>query len=145
MTDFALPARLPPPRASSRRSSLAPGSQTASFGDLVHAHWQWKHEHADDDAHREHYEAKRTLFEAEHGKIVDDYWSTREPAAVAVCCLRTRRGHEQWALHRSTARLAADHPEYATPAARHRAPVRARRQRPVRHDPADRDVAICSR
>ena len=113
MTDFALPLRLsavaralPEKRARSRQ-------QTASFGDLVHAHWQWKHEHAGDDAHREHYEAKRRLFEAEHGKIVDDYWSTREPAAVAVCCLRSRRGHEQWALHRSTARLAADHPEYA--------------------------------
>ena len=113
MTDFAIPTRLPaatrvlPERlARSRR-------QTASFGDLVHAHWQWKHEHADDDAKRERYEATRACFEAEHGKIVDDYWSTREPAAVAVCCLRTRWGREQWALHRSTARLAADHPDFA--------------------------------
>ena len=32
---------------------------------------------------------------------------------MAVCCLRTRWGREQWALHRSTARLAADHPEFA--------------------------------
>ena len=113
MTAFALPARLTAPRACSPEKLARTRRQTASFGDLVHAHWQWKHEHADDDARRERYEATRACFEAEHGKIVDDYWSTREPAAVAVCCLRTRWGREQWALHRSTARLAADHPEFA--------------------------------
>jgi hypothetical protein len=113
MTDFAIPARLPAPTRALPEKLARTRRQTASFGDLVHAHWQWKHEHADDDDRRERYEATRARFETEHGKIVDDYWSTREPAAVAVCCLRTRWGREQWALHRSTARLAADHPEFA--------------------------------
>jgi hypothetical protein len=113
MTDFAIPARLTAPTRVLPAKLAHARRQTASFGDLVHAHWQWKHERPDDDAKRDEYEAKRACFEAEHGKIVDDYWSTREPAAVAVCCLRTRWGREQWALHRSTARLAADHPEFA--------------------------------
>jgi hypothetical protein len=113
MTDFAIPAALPAAARVLPERLVRARRQTASFGDLVHAHWQWKHEAADEAAGREHYEATRALFEAEHGKIVDDYWSTREPAAVAVCCLRSRWGREQWALHRSTARLAADHPEFA--------------------------------
>jgi hypothetical protein len=113
MTDFAPPLRLPAAARALPEKRARSRQQTASFGDLVHAHWQWKHEHAAGDCARKHYEATRELFEAEHGKIVDDYWSAGEPAAVAVCCLRSRRGHEQWALHRSTARLAADHPAYA--------------------------------
>jgi hypothetical protein len=103
MTDFALPARLPAATRVRPEKLARTGRQTASFGDLVNAHWQWKHEHPGDDDERETYQATRARFEAEHGKIVDDYWSTREPAAVAVCCLRTRWGREQWALHRSTA------------------------------------------
>ena len=77
MSAFALPARLPAAARVLPDKLARSRSQTASFGDLVHAHWQWKHEHADDDALRERYEATRARFEAEHGKIVDDYWSAR--------------------------------------------------------------------
>jgi hypothetical protein len=113
MTDFALPARLPAAtRALPEKLGRSRG-RTASFGDLVHAHWRWKNEHADDDVGHEQYEAIRERFEEEHGKIVDDYWSVREPAAVALCCKRVRFGRLEWSLHRVMGSLAAGRSEYS--------------------------------
>lgn len=97
MTQLPLPAAIRPRR------------HTASFGDLVNAHWEARE--GDAEA-REHYDSTRMRFEYEHGKIVDEYWSVREPAVVAITCLKTRWGREQWALHRNTARLAADRPDF---------------------------------
>jgi hypothetical protein len=108
MSDLALPA---PARVHAETFARS-RRQSASFGDLVHARWQSKMAPTDDSA-REHYEATRERFEAEQGKIVDDYWSAREPAGIAICCQRLRWGREQWSLHRITGSLAAGHPEFS--------------------------------
>jgi hypothetical protein len=113
MTDFALTARLPAATRALPEKLGRSRSRTASFGDLVHAHWEWKNEHAADDVRRERYEATRERFEEEHGKIVDLYWSVREPAAVALCCKPGRFGRREWSLHRAMGSLAAGHSEYS--------------------------------
>ena len=113
MSELALPARFPAATRALPEKLTRTRGRTASFGDLVHAHWQWKHEHADDDVRRGRYEAIRERFEQEHGKIVDDYWSVREPAAVALCCKRLRFGRLEWSLHRVMGSLAAGRSEYS--------------------------------
>jgi hypothetical protein len=108
MTDFALPA---PARV--RQGTLARRPrQTYSFGDLVHTRWHHKKNPTDELA-RARYEEIRATFEAEHGKIVDDYWSKREPAGVALCCKRSRWGRLEWSLHRGMGNLAACQPAYS--------------------------------
>jgi hypothetical protein len=108
MTDYAVPA---PTRV--LRDTLAKRQrQTFSFGDLVHTRWDHKKHPADGDA-RERYDEVRKQFEAEHGKIVDDYWSKRQPAGVALCCKPGRFGRRQWSLHRSMGDLAAGRPGYS--------------------------------
>lgn len=108
MTDFALT-----PPAWARTEKLVRGRrQSASFGDLVHARWQSRTAPTDEAA-REHCDSVRATFEAEHGKIVDDYWSKSQPAGVALCCKRLRLGRLEWSLHRSMGELAAGHPEYS--------------------------------
>jgi hypothetical protein len=108
MTDFALSfpawARSENFGRSRRRS--------ASFGDLVHARWQAKTSPSDEAA-RENCESVRAMFEEEHGKIVDDYWSKGQPAGVALCCKRLPFGRLEWSLHRAMGDLAAGHPEYS--------------------------------
>jgi hypothetical protein len=108
MTDFVLrvPARLLP------RTLAHSRGQTFSFGDLVHTRWDHKKHPSDERAH-ERYEEIRGLFEAEHGKIVDDYWSKRQPAGVALCCKRQRFGRLEWSLHRAMGDLATGRPEYS--------------------------------
>ena len=105
MTDFAIPSPWP------RTDAFVRGRRrSASFGDLVHARWQSKTSPTDETA-REYYESVRAIFEAEHGKIVDDYWNKRQPAGVALCCKRLRFGRLEWSLHRAMGNLAAGHPE----------------------------------
>ena len=108
MADFALPA----PARVHAASPARVRRPSASFGDLVHAHWNSRANPIDADA-RLRYEETRAAFEAEHGKIVDDYWSSREPAAVALCCRRGRWGGVEWALHRITGTLAFGRPEFS--------------------------------
>ena len=108
MADFALP---PPARVHAALPARV-RRPSASFGDLVHAHWDSKM-HPTDEGARLRYEETRAAFEAEHGKIVDDYWSSHEPAAVALCCRRGRCGGVEWALHRITGPLAFGRPEFS--------------------------------
>jgi hypothetical protein len=108
MTEFA--ATLPP-RALSRRVAR-PTDRTASFGDLVHSRWEHK-QNAGDAQARQRYVETRERFEDEHGKIVDDYWSERQPAGVALCCKRVRFGRLEWSLHRVMGSLAAGRSEYS--------------------------------
>ncbi len=108
MADIAAPAL---PRAFSERLAR-PRHRTASFGDLVHTRWHHKANPADEHA-RQAYEEIRALFEDEHGKIVDDYWSKRAPAGVALCCKRLRWGRLEWSLHRAMDNLAAGHAGYS--------------------------------
>jgi hypothetical protein len=110
MTDFALP--LPAPARARAETFVPKRRRTASFGDLVLAHWRWKGTD-DDDHERERYETTRQLFEAEHGKIVDDYWPAREGTGVALCCKPDRWGRKQWSLHRSMGNLAAGHADFS--------------------------------
>jgi hypothetical protein len=105
VTDFALPAPRPHALERARRQSV-------SFGDLVHHRWACKTDPTDERA-RLRYEETRARFESEHGKIVDDYWAKREPAAAAVCCRRVRWGGMEWALHRITGSLAFGRPEFS--------------------------------
>ncbi len=108
MTEFAANAL---PRALSRRV-VRPSDRTASFGDLVHSRWEHKHDATDERA-RQRYVETRERFEDEHGKIVDDYWSERQPAGVALCCKRVRFGRLEWSLHRVMGSLAAGRSEYS--------------------------------
>jgi hypothetical protein len=101
MADFALPALprvLPEALVRGRR-------RTASFGDLVNARGS--------DGTGSGYAETRERFEAEHGKIVDDYWPTREGTGLALCCKRVGWGREQWSLHRSMGDLAATRPDFS--------------------------------
>jgi hypothetical protein len=109
MTDFAVPA---PTRVLAGTLARRP-RQTYSFGDLVHARSQSDRAGDDSPAHKR-YEEIRDRFEAEHGKIVDDYWCTQHAAGVALCCKPSRWGRLQWSLHRGMGNLAAAHPEYST-------------------------------
>jgi hypothetical protein len=108
MADIAAPAL---PRAFSEKLAR-PRHRTASFGDLVHTRWHHKANPADEHA-RQGYEEIRALFEDEHGKIVDDYWSEGEPAGLALCCKRLRFGRLEWSLHRAMGNLAGGRPEYS--------------------------------
>jgi hypothetical protein len=108
MTDFALTF----PAWARTDQFVRSRRQSASFGDLVHARWQSKAAPTDEAA-RQNCESVRTTFEAEHGKIVDDYWSKNQPAGVALCCKRLRFGRLEWSLHRAMGNLAAGHPEYS--------------------------------
>jgi hypothetical protein len=107
MTDFAVPMPF-----SGRDRTDAPARarrQTASFGDLVRAKCEAK-----GDADPE-YERIRRLFEAEHGKIVDDYWPDREHTGIALCCKKKGSwGREHWSLHRSMGDLAAGRPAFSS-------------------------------
>jgi hypothetical protein len=107
MTAFA--AALP--RALSRRV-VRHSDRTSSFGDLVHTRWEHTRDATDERA-RQRYVETRERFEDEHGKIVDDYWSKREPAGVALSCKRLRFGRLEWSLHRVMGSLAAGHSEYS--------------------------------
>ena len=108
MTELAAAAL---PRALSRRVARS-SDRTASFGDLVHTRWEHKRDATDERA-RQRYVETRERFEDEHGKIVDDYWSKREPAGVALCCKRLRFGRLEWSLHRVMGSLAAGRSEYS--------------------------------
>jgi hypothetical protein len=108
MSSLAIPAPLqgqPPTLARGRHRS-------ASFGDVVHARWDYKTNPVDEAARRR-YEEIYALFEAEHGKMVDVYWSRREPAGLAICARRERAGRLSWALHRTVGNLSDGHPEYS--------------------------------
>ena len=108
MTEIAAPAL---PRALSGRVPQ-PRQRTASFGDLVHQHWEHA-QHPTDERARKRYAETRERFEDEHGKIVDDYWSKREPAGVALSCKRVRFGRLEWSLHRVMGNLAVGRSGYS--------------------------------
>jgi hypothetical protein len=108
MSDFALS----PPTWARPDKLVRSRRESASFGDLVNARWYSTKAPAD-EAERARYDTARALFEAEHGKIVDDYWSTEQAAGVALCCKRLSWGRLEWSLHRSMGSLAAGHPEYS--------------------------------
>jgi hypothetical protein len=99
------------PRALSRRVVRA-ADRTSSYGDLVHSRWEHTQDATNERA-RQRYVETRERFEDEHGKIVDDYWSKREPAGVALCCKRLRFGRLEWSLHRVMGSLAAGRSEYS--------------------------------
>ena len=108
MAEFALPAaaRAVPDKLARVRQP------TASFGDLVHERWHAEKNPANEAA-RDRCESTRALFQEEHGKIVDAYWSHIEAAGVALCCKPLRRGRREWSLHYSVGSLAAGRPQYS--------------------------------
>jgi hypothetical protein len=70
-------------------------SDSASFPELVWAHFKWEQEvHADHRVPPEveaRYRATLRSFEREHGKILEAYWSTTCASAVAVTIKRAPR------------------------------------------------------
>jgi hypothetical protein len=116
MADMAAPA---PPGALVESASRALSEKlarhrrdSASFGDLVHARWYHKR-HPKDAAAERRWQETRTTFEDEHGKIVDDYWSKRQAAGLALCCKRRSGGRLEWSMHRAMGDLATAHPGYS--------------------------------
>ena len=95
-----------------------------SFADVVRARWQALAE-PDDPTGRVRYDAMREHFERTHGRVVAAHWSSREAAAVAICCRHLSFGRLQWSLHRSMGALAAQRPEFS-PLLRHVAGEAAR-------------------
>jgi hypothetical protein len=101
------------PRSLTQRVTR-PRHRTASFGDLVRDRWQQERDPTDDEAHKRYVDTRR-LFEAEHGKIVDDHWPKRPETGIALCCKRKGRwGREHWSLHRSMGDLAAGRPAFSS-------------------------------
>ncbi|MGZ6143383.1 MAG: hypothetical protein ACXWLM_08590 [Myxococcales bacterium] len=111
MTDFALP--LPVLRRGRTVATGHGGRRTASFGDLVHAHTKMATSGATVEA-EQHYDGIRRLFEAEHGKIVDDHWPKCPETGLALCCKKDRWGREHWSLHRSMGDLATGRPAFSS-------------------------------
>jgi hypothetical protein len=74
----------------------APPPQTVTFAELVLAHYLRQiavyRNRTYGGPEEEAYQAKLKAFTAEHGRIVDSYWCTREPSGVAV----TQRIHRSW-------------------------------------------------
>jgi hypothetical protein len=90
---------------SARRDSV-------SFGDVVHARWLAKRDESN-EALRERHADLLARFKAHHGEIVDDFYSERAAAGVAVTCKRRRFHRDQLTLHRRTERLTVGVPAYS--------------------------------
>jgi hypothetical protein len=73
-----------------------PPHEPVSFAELVLAHYLRQlavyRNRSYDGPEETSYQTKLKAFEAEHGRIVDAYWCTREPSGVAV----TTRVHRSW-------------------------------------------------
>jgi hypothetical protein len=82
MTDVAVPLSERDPR------QPAPTTSGVSFPEVVWAHYKWERDvHSDTPMHPEfeaRFRAVIAAFEAEHGKILDAYWSTTNASAVAI-------------------------------------------------------------
>ena len=139
MTDFAIPARLTAPSARAAGEAAPRPAPDGLLRGPRPCHWQWKHERCRRRRRREEYEAKRAL----RGRA-------RQDRRRLLVDPRARRGGGLLPAHALGARAvgaASQHgaargrpPGVRAPAARLRPAVRARRQRPVRHDPAHRHL-----
>jgi hypothetical protein len=107
MSDLAIsqPAGGLPGVFGARRGSV-------SFGDVVHARWLAKQNEDDVDAREKHADLL-ARFRAQHGEIVDDFYSERVAAGVTVTCKRRRFHRDQLTLHRRTERLTVEMPEFS--------------------------------
>src|SRR5215207_4665045 len=70
---------VPTPRTASPDSVAQPW---LPFEELVQAHWNWRR--TGDPAAEQTYRAKLAAFKSECGEIVDSYWCTSAPSAVAL-------------------------------------------------------------
>lgn len=86
--------------------AAAQAELTASFGELVQAHFDWCRERQDGPAGRARtsYEAALARFERRHGRIVGAYWCTHVQSAVALTEQARLRGWlgPTYTLHRAT-------------------------------------------
>jgi hypothetical protein len=90
---------------SSRRDSI-------SFGDLVQGRWLARQPKASEEERAKHADLL-ARFKEQHGEIVDDFYSERVAAGVAVTCKRRRFHRDQLTLHRRTERLTVGQPKYS--------------------------------
>jgi hypothetical protein len=82
------------------------------FEELVDAHWNWQQTR--DDAAEAAYRAKLAAFEDECGQIVDSYWSTSVPSAVALTERPRRWRPSELRFHRVSDWATKNEPEIAT-------------------------------
>ena len=82
------------------------------FEELVDAHWNWQQNR--DQASESAYRAKLAAFEDECGEIVDSYWSTSVPSAVALTERRRRGRSPELRFHRVSDWATKNEPEIAT-------------------------------
>ena len=82
------------------------------FEELVDAHWNWQQTR--DQASEAAYRAKLAAFEDECGEIVDSYWSTSVPSAVALTERRRRGRSSELRFHRVSDWATKNEQEIAT-------------------------------
>jgi hypothetical protein len=81
-----------------------PETESISFAELVLAHYLRQlavyRNRAYGGPEEDEYQAKLKTFAAEHGRIVDSYWCTREPSGVAVTARVERSWRRLWVKDR---------------------------------------------
>jgi len=81
-----------------------PETESISFAELVLAHYLRQlavyRNRSYGGPEEDEYQAKLKAFVAEHGRIVDSYWCTREPSGVAVTARVERSWHRLWLADR---------------------------------------------
>jgi hypothetical protein len=96
----------------SRTASPASVAQAwLPFEELVQAHWNWQESR--DPASESAYRAKLAAFEGECGEIVDSYWCTSVPSAVALTEQPRRGRTSQLRFHRVSDWATKNEPEIA--------------------------------
>jgi hypothetical protein len=105
------------------RQPPVPTATGLSFPELVWAHYKWERDvHSDNPMHPEleaRYRSAVAAFEAEHGRILESYWSTTNASAVAVTVkpaprpLRWLGKDPRVRFHRATDWVTKEAPEIA--------------------------------
>ncbi len=98
------------------------GAQAIAFPELAHLHFQWRRAlestSLDLESKTKRYRDARSAFEAEHGRIVDEYWCWNVPSA-AVLTEKPRSPLVSWflgrqvAFHRASDWATKDNPDVA--------------------------------
>ena len=98
MTELTQPLAAAP----TETATAAEEAHTATFAELVYAHYDWwrgLHEHHAGDHTKRTYHRTLRAFERRHGEIVSAYWCSNVESAVA---LTQKPGRFPWASPRAT-------------------------------------------
>jgi hypothetical protein len=87
--------------------------------DLAHSWYAANHLDGDTDRLIARYRGIRRAFEAAHGRIEQEWWSTEAPGGMVLTAkhirLRRRPDTESWTLHRHTSKVTTNSPEAEQP------------------------------